>query len=177
MTSAPGSAVVRCSPTSGPPWPIDREKSLRVQERLEAELLVQAVGIGCREQHPPQSPKVRMVDNGLDERLSDAVSAVLANHEHIAEIGEHRMVGDDARETDLGIAEEGAEAKGVGDRTLDRLAGPAGGPVRLGASETRRSCRDRAAPVRSRCRSRRAASPQSTSRARWSDRARGLPAR
>ena len=72
--------------------------------------------------------------------LGNAASAVLLQHEHVAEPCERRAIGDHAGKADLlaalvRVAIERAEADRTIERALHHLAGDARGPVRLVVKE------------------------------------------
>src|SRR5882672_4415554 len=67
-------------------------------------------------------------DAGHDPR-ADAAPPLAGEHEDVAHVGERGAVADDARESHLPAAVEGAEADRVADGALHDLAGNPGGPV------------------------------------------------
>jgi hypothetical protein len=53
--------------------------------------------------------------------LSETAITLLRNHKDIGEVGEYRLVGDEAGEPDLGIVAIEAEGEGTSDCPLQRI--------------------------------------------------------
>ena len=71
-----------------------------------------------------------MSQNRLHQSLADASSAELANHKYISQVRKDRAIRDHPREGDLLAARIYAEAQGIPNRPLDRLATTALSPIR-----------------------------------------------
>jgi hypothetical protein len=69
--------------------------------------------------------------DALHEPRAQAEAAVAVEHEHVADVGEHGAVGDDAGEAYLALSVVDAEAERVLDGAGQALAVDAERPVRL----------------------------------------------
>jgi hypothetical protein len=79
-----------------------------------------------------QALQRRVRDDDLHQPHAEAAPAMLREHEHVGEVRERRVVGDDPREADLVAGVEQAERERVLDRAHHQLARNSARPVRGG---------------------------------------------
>src|SRR5690606_32944080 len=96
----------------------------------EAELAVKSMRVARREYPPPQTLQLRVTGHAGHQPLGKPSPAVLRQYEYIAQIGDGRVVGNDAGKSDLPITLQQREAQGVRQRPLDRGRGNSLGPIR-----------------------------------------------
>lgn len=111
-------------------WPDHFHQPLRRLERGEAEVCVDAVGVGGAEHPAADGLRLRMGHQGADEIAAEALAAMGGHHHHITHPGEGGVIGHragKARERASLIPREGAEGGGAG--ALHRLPRNAGRPV------------------------------------------------
>src|SRR5262249_22701210 len=89
----------------------DFQEPGRVGQRREAVALVEAVGVAGTEEDAANPLQVGVAQDALHQPLRQAATAVLLQHEHVAQPGERRPVGHDARQADLPPALVEAEAE------------------------------------------------------------------
>ena len=90
---------------------------------------VEWAGVASDERKAPQSLKLWMQADALDEPVAKSTTPTLLDDEHVGEIGVGGEVGDDTSEADLTIVLVEAERDGAGDGALDDVARDAGRPV------------------------------------------------
>jgi hypothetical protein len=101
-----------------------------VRRSGETELRVQAMRVSRREEPAPEALQLRMFEDASNQPCAQTASAVIAEHEDIGEIGEHRPVGHHAGETGLrAVWSIQPERQGVRDRPLEDVPGNPRRPI------------------------------------------------
>ncbi|MDR9109061.1 hypothetical protein FEP49_00952 [Burkholderia multivorans] len=106
-----------------------------MRDGLETDRAIQRVRVGRHEHDPAQLRKHRLREHVIDQCAAIAAATLGRQHEHVAEIRERRMVGDEPRESDEAIADVRAETERPLDRALDDVARNAFRPVRVAMQE------------------------------------------
>ena len=100
---------------------------------LKAEFCIKSVGIPRRQQKPPQTLQVRMLNDGAHEQLRDTATAMLRDDKNICHMGDDGEIGNNSGKAGLSPVEKRAKAKGVLDGPLDDSPRNALRPNRMSA--------------------------------------------
>src|SRR5439155_9758185 len=114
----------------------DGHPSLRLGERHKSVLRVEPVRVACREEEVAQTLELRVAHHRVHQQPRHALTAMRRQHEDVAEPGEGRLVGDDARVARERLALVRDEREAVVDGALERIARHALRPVRVQREES-----------------------------------------
>ena len=107
---------------------------------------VQRVRIAREERPAPEALQIRMRHDGRHDPAAHAPAPLRGQHEHVADVGKGRAIGDDPREADL-TARRRTPRSTASAGPLARRPRAGSPPPSTSRRETRGPCRDRAAPA------------------------------
>ena len=106
-----------------------RHQLLGPRGRLEAQQLIDSMGIARPQEELLDAGQARVCQHRCDKRAPDAAPPVRLDHEHVGQVGEDGLIRDDPAESDQRGPIVGAEAEGVADGALHDRTRPPGSPV------------------------------------------------